>query len=178
MNNNIYPRQYIPGYNTYSQQSMYDQIDNQISQLNQMKEQMRNNNQQPAINQTFQIAPTSSHGMKYANTIDEVSKEQVFFETPFFSKDMSIVWIKNPKGEIKTYELTEIIPKDAKDMQIEYLQSQIEELKGMIKNDANVGNVNEEQNATDSTTNDDTTGATIKKNEPTGFQKISRGKTK
>ena len=97
----MYPRQYIPSYNTFNQQTMYDQIDNQISQLNQMKEQMRNNNQQPAINQTFQIAPTSSHGMKYANTIDEVSKEQVFFETPFFSKDMSIVWIKNPRSNLR-----------------------------------------------------------------------------
>lgn len=178
MNNNIYPRQYIPSYNTFNQQTMYDQIDSQISQLNQMKEQMRNNNQQPAINQTFQIAPTSSHSMKYANTIDEVSKEQVFFETPFFSKDMSIVWIKNTKGEIKTYELTEIIPKDAKDMQIEYLQSQIEELKGMIKNDANVRNVNEEQNATDSTTDDEPVGNATQKNESSIIQKISRSKTK
>ena len=178
MNNNIYPRQYIPNY-VFNQQTMYDQIDNQIAQLNQMKEQMRNNNnQQPAINQTFQLAPTGNHGIKYANTINDVEKEVVYVDTPFFSKDMSVLWIKTTKGDIKTYELTEIIPKDAKDMQIAYLQSQIEELKGMIKNDTNVRNVNEEQNATDSTTDDDTTGTTIKKNEPTGFQKISRSKTK
>lgn len=178
MNNNIYPRQYMPYYNTFNQQNMYDQIDSQINQLQQMKDQIKNNNQPPAINQTFQIAPTNSHSIKYANTIDDVSKEQVFFETPFFSKDMSVVWIKNTKGDIKTYELTEIIPKDAKDMQIEYLQTQIEELKGMINNDTDVRNVNEEQSTADSTTDDESTGNGTQKNEPTRFQKISRGKTK
>jgi hypothetical protein len=47
---------------------------------------------------------------------------------------MSVVWIKNTKGEIKTYELKEIIPKDDKDIQIELLQAQINEMKGMIEN--------------------------------------------
>jgi len=51
---------------------------------------------------------------------------------------MSIVWIKDTKGNIKTYELTEIIPKDEKDIKIEYLQAQIEELKkGMKSNESN-----------------------------------------
>ncbi len=177
MNNNMYPRQYIPNYNI-NQQSMGEQIDYQINQLQQMKEQMKNNMQTPAINQTFQLAPTSHNGMKYANTIDDVSKEQVFFDTPFFSKDMSIVWIKNSKGDIKSYELEEIIPKDEKDLQIELLQAQIDELKGKIENDANVRNVNEKQNATDTTTDDESVRTTVKKNESTSIQKISRGKEK
>ena len=80
---------------------------------------------------------------------------QIFLrETPFFSKDMSIVWIKNSKGDIKSYELEEIIPKAEKDLQIELLQAQIDELKGKIENDANARNVNEKQNATDPTTPD------------------------
>lgn len=120
-------------YNTpFGQQSLNERIDAQIAQLNQMKEQIKN--QQPAINQTFQLAP-SHNGIKYANTIDEVNKENVLNDTPFFSKDMTVMWFKNNKGDIKTYELTEIIPKDTKDMQIEYLQAQIEELKkGMLNN--------------------------------------------
>ena len=45
---------------------------------------------------------------------------------------------KNTKGDIKTYELKEIVQKDEKDIQIEYLQAQIEELKkGMNKDESN-----------------------------------------
>jgi len=64
----------------------------------------------------------------------------VIGDTPFFSKDMSIVWIKNTKGEIRTYELAEIIQKDDKDIQIELLQAQINEMKGMIENNAKSNN--------------------------------------
>ena len=76
--------------------------------------------------------------MKYTSSIDEVQKEVVTCETPYFSKDMSIVWIKDAKGDIKTYELTEIISKDEKDMKIEFLMAQIQELKKeMKKNESN-----------------------------------------
>ena len=139
----MYQNPYMQSFNNnpYGQQSLNERIDTQIAQLNQMKEQIKN--QQPAnINQTFQLAPTHQGGMRYLNTIDDVSKEIVYADTPFFSKDMSVVWIKNNKGDIKTYELKEIIPLDSKDMQIQYLQSQIEELKGMIKNESNA-NVND-----------------------------------
>ena len=129
----MYGNPYIQNYNTpFGQQSLNERIDTQIAQLNQMKEQIKNN-QQPAINQTFQLAP-NNHTIRYANTIDEVSKETVYFDTPFFSKDMSVVWIKNAKGEIKSYELKEIVKKDEKDIQIELLQAQINEMKGMIGN--------------------------------------------
>lgn len=129
----MYNNPYMPNYVTnYGQQSLNERIDNQIAQLNQMKEQLKS--QQPAINQTFQLAPTSNHSMRYANTIDDVVKENVYNDTPFFSKDMSVVWIKNSKGEIKSYELAEIIKKDEKDIQIEMLQAQINEMKGMIEN--------------------------------------------
>lgn len=124
----------MPNYlNTFNQQATYDNIDSQINKLQQLKEQMKNN-QQPAINQTFQLAPNSVGGMKYVNSIDDVNKEHVFVDTPFFSKDMSVLWIKNTSGDIKSYELKEIIQKDDKDMQIEMLQAQINEMKGMIEN--------------------------------------------
>ena len=177
MNNN-YPRNYIPNYNNYNQQTMYEQIDNQISQLQQMKSQIKNNNQQPAINQTFQLAPTNNHTIRYANNIDEVNKEIIYYDTPFFSKDMSVLWLKNAKGEIKTYELEEIIQKDEKDLQIEFLQTQIEELKGMIKNESINSNVSSEQISTNSTTNDRTIREESESNKSTGISKIPRGKKK
>lgn len=161
-------------------QGMYEQIDNQINQLNHMKEQLKNN-QQPAINQTFQLAPTNNNTIRYANTIEDVNKETVYFDTPFFSKDMSVLWLKSANGAIKTYELNEIVPKDAKDLQIEFLQSQIEELKGMIKNEssnANVSNDDAEQGTTNTTADDRSVGATTKDVKPTNVQKVSRSKTK
>ena len=140
-----------------------------------MKEQMKN--QQPAINQTFQLAP-SNHTMRYANTIEDVSRETVYYDTPFFSKDMSVVWIKNVKGDIKTYELSEIVPQDDKDIQIQYLQSQIEELKGMIKNEQPITNDNAEQVTTDTTEHDETIREQPKESKPTSIQRVSTSKKK
>lgn len=172
MFNNGYGRPY----NNVSQQNMYEQIDNQINQLQQMREQIKNNTMQPAINQTFQLAPTGTNTLRYANTIDDVQKEIIYGDTPFFSKDMSVVWIKNTKGGIKSYELNEIIPKDTKDMQIEYLQAQIEELKGMIKNEQSNSNDITEQDATSTTEDDESVGTTIKKSKPSGISKVSTSK--
>jgi len=162
-------------YQGFSQQSLNDRIDNQISQLQQMKEQFKNN-QQPAINQTFQLAPNGTNTMRYANTIDDVGKEIVYGDTPFFSKDMSVVWIKNTKGNIKSYELTEITPKDAKDLQISYLQSQIEELKGMIKDVSNATNVDTKQSTTDTTEYDESTREEFKDAKSSSVSKVSRSK--
>ena len=88
------------------------------------------------LTQNFQIAPTNREVIRYANSIEEVQRDLVIGDTPYFSKDMSVVWIKNTKGEIKTYELTEIIPKDDKDIKIEFLEAQIKELKEGMKANA------------------------------------------
>ena len=129
-----------PYMQNFNQQNINDRIDNEIERLKQMKTNM----QQPIqpITQNFQLAPTNNHTMRYANTFEEVQKEMVYNDTPFFSKDLSVMWLKNGKGEIKSYELNEIVLKDDKDIMIENLQAQINELKGMIKNESN-GNVDE-----------------------------------
>lgn len=166
-----------PYMNSYNQQVNLDRINTQINELQKIKEQMQQPIQQPTnLTQNFQIAPTNREIIKYANSIDEVQRDMVVGDTPFFSKDMSVVWIKNTKGEIKTYELNEIIPKDEKDLQIEFLQTQIEELKGMIKNDTNVTNVDSEQSATNTTRNDDTIRETTKSTKSSSISKISTSK--
>jgi hypothetical protein len=119
--------------NPYNSQANIDRLNEQINNLERMKAQM----QQPQptnLTQNFQLAPSNRDVIRYANSIDEVQRDMVIGETPYFSKDMSIVWIKNMKGEIKTYELTEIVAKDEKDIQIEMLKAQINEMKGMIQN--------------------------------------------
>lgn len=170
-----------PYFNTYNQQNTYNRIDDQIAQLQQMKEQLKNsslpqtNQQQPSINQTFQLAPNGNGGIRFVNSIDEVSKETVFVETPFFSKDLSVVWIKKPSNDIKAYELNEIVEKDDKDIQIEFLMSQINELKGMIKNNERfISNVDEAEIREDTSKRDEPLGEPTKKNKSTSISRVSK----
>lgn len=110
-------------------QNSIDRIDGQIKELENMRSQLQRVSQ-PSINQTFQLAPNMQGGIKYVNSIDDVSKELVFNDTVFLNKEFNKLWLKNAKGEIKSYELKEVIIKDEKDLIIEALQNQIKEMKG------------------------------------------------
>ena len=137
MYNNLYG---MP--NVYSSQESIDRINNQIIQLENMRKQLQQPIQQPTnLTQNFQLAPNREL-IRYANSMDEVSKDIVSGDTPYFSRDMSVVWIKNTKGDIKTYELNEIIAKDEKDMKIDFLIAQIQELKKEMKdNESNANTI-------------------------------------
>lgn len=127
----------------YTPQASIDRINTQIAELEKMKSQIPQAPVQQPITQNFQLAPNAT-GIRYADNIEEVDKSFVLGDTPFFSKDMSVVWIKNTKGEIKAYSLSEIVQKDEKDLLIESLQMQINEMKGMINNEkSNVNNDDE-----------------------------------
>ena len=121
-----------------NQQFTKERIDNQIAELQKIKEQMGQQSiQQPQmqpITQNFQLAPTNSGLIKYVNSSEDVNRELVFGDTPFFAKDLSTLWIKNAKGEIKSYQLTEVVQKDEKDLIIEDLQAQINDLKKEMVN--------------------------------------------
>lgn len=125
-----------PYLNPYSQQMSIDKLNEQINNLEKMKSQIQQPVQPTNLTQNFQIAPTNREVIRYANSIEEVQRDLVIGDTPYFAKDMSVVWIKNTKGEVKTYELTEIVPKDDKDIRIEFLEAQIKELKEGMKNNA------------------------------------------
>jgi len=114
-------------YNNYL--SPQERIDMQIKELEKMRQNIPQAPQ--PITQNFSMMPQAP--MRFANSIDDVKREMVIGDTPYFSKDMSIVWVKGVKGDVKTYELNEIVPKDNKDLQIEYLQAQIEELRNEMK---------------------------------------------
>ena len=133
-----------PYFNNINSQANIDRINAQISELQKIKEQMQQPTPVPTnLTQNFQLAPTNKDVIRYASSMEEVQRDMVYGDTPFFSKDMSIVWIKNAKGEIKTYELNEIVPKDEKDIKIEFLQAQIEELKEGMRNNEPHANFNE-----------------------------------
>ena len=95
-----------PYIQNYSQQSLNDKIDNEIARLQQMK---NHNITQPAINQTFQLAP-QNNGIKFVNGKKKKKKEFTIADK-------------------------EIKPKDEKDLIIEDLQKQINEMKGKIRNE-------------------------------------------
>lgn len=171
-----------PYLSTFNSQANIDRINAQINELEKMRTQLQQPLQSPTnLTQNFQIAPTNREIIKYANSIEEVQRDMVIGDTPYFSKDMSIVWIKNTKGEIKTYELTEIIPKDEKDIQIELLQEQINELKKGISKyefNQNDGNDNSTKTSTNTEQYDKEPRTTAKNDKSTSIQKVSRSKTK
>lgn len=117
-------------------QGLRDRIDRQMQMANQNQSQ-----QIPQINQNFQLAPNQNNqGIKYANSIEDVKKELVFADTLFVNKEYTLLWVKNASGEVKTYELREMIVKDEKDLKIEELEAKIDKL---IKEKENEQYVNE-----------------------------------
>jgi len=161
----------------FNQQTSIDRLNEQINNLEKMKAQLQH--PQPTnLTQNFQLAP-SRETIKYANSIDEVQKDMVIGDTPYFSKDMSVVWVKNTKGEIKTYELNEIIAKDEKDLQIEMLQAQINELRKEMRNNEQFNtNVIPTEITTDTTGNDEEVGEPTKNEKSTSIQRVSTSKKK
>lgn len=150
----------------YNQQANVDRINSQIAELEKLKQSLPQNPLPTNLTQNFQLAPTNQ-SMKYANSLEDVKKEIVVSDTPYFSKDLSIVWIKNTKGEVKAYELKEIVQKDEKDLMIENLQLQVNELTKSIKEMI--------QNAKPTSSNDD---EPIEGEEPPNIQVRRTSKTK
>ena len=122
-------------------QGLRDRIDRQMQMANQ------NQPQTAPITQNFQLAPNQNNGIKYANSIDDVRKELVFADTLFVNKEYTQLWLKNASGEVKTYELKEIIELDEKDRKIADLEAKIDML---IKEKENEQYVSENVNGTTS----------------------------
>ena len=180
----MYGNPYINNYGgSLNTQNISERIDAQITQLQQMKDQIRNNSinqasQQPSINQTFQLAPNGNGRIRYVDSIEDVNKETVFADTPFFSKDLSVMWLKNATGDIKAYELNEIVQKDEKDLQIEFLIAQVNELKGRLDNEQLSSNDHAEQIPTNAPTIDESVGESTKASKSTSISRVSTSKKK
>lgn len=133
-----------PYISAYTPQSGIDRINAQINELEKMKQQMQQpiQSQPTNLTQNFQLTPTNRDVIRYANSLEEVQRDMVIGDTPYFAKDMSVVWVKNTQGSIKTYELKEIVEKDEKDLKIELLMAQIEGLKKEMTGNAKSNNAN------------------------------------
>lgn len=175
----MYNNPYIPAFNT---QASIDRINNQMAELEKMKQQLQQQPVQPQmptnLTQNFQIAPTNHDVIKYAGSIEEVQRDMVIGDTPYFSKDLSVLWIKNTKGDIKSYELKEIVQKDEKDLLIDALMLQIEELKGKINNEQYVTNDDTELNESSTSKDDGAIRTTVKENKSPSVSRISKSTSK
>lgn len=170
----------------YSPQASIDRINSQIAELEKMKAQIPTQQMQQPTNltQNFQIAPnTNQASIRYANSIEEVERDIVIGDTPYFSKDLSVLWIKSAKGDIKAYELTEIVEKDEKDLLIESLQYQLNQLTNTVKEmEQNAKSIStndiKQEITTDTSIVDEPIGTTVEKVKSSSVSNVSKRKTK
>lgn len=127
----MYGMNYNPQIMNYDRQIQEER--NKIAELERQK--MQTQYSQPTIlNQTIQTGP-GGQGIRYAESIDDVKREMIFVDTLFVNKAFTNMWYKTPTGQVKTYLLEEFIPKDEKDMQIDALKKELEDLKKEIRNE-------------------------------------------
>lgn len=154
-----YPNNQYYMQNMQDLQNMREKIDRQMQQMQQLNQNQMQQQQQPVpITQNFQLAPNPTNNeleSKYVNNIDEVRNTFVMKTGVFVNKDFTSMWVKTTDGNIKTYELNEVIQQDPKDVEINNLKQEIQRMREMINygNESNVNNSNndgadESKNAT------------------------------
>ena len=145
-----YPNNQIYMQNMQDLQNMREKIDRQMQQVQQMNQNQMQQQQPVPITQNFQLAPNPVNNeleSKYANNIDEVKNTFVMKTGVFLNKDFTSMWVKTTDGNIKTYELNEVIQQDPKDVEINNLKQEIQRMREMINygNESNVNNSNNDE---------------------------------
>lgn len=134
-----YPNNQYYMQNMQDLQNMREKIDRQMQQMQQLNQNQMQQQQQPVpITQNFQLAPNPVNNeleSKYANNIDEVKNTFVMKTGVFVNKDFTSMWVKTTDGNIKTYELNEVIQQDPKDVEINNLKQEIQRMREMINYD-------------------------------------------
>lgn len=142
-NNQIYMQ------NMQDLQNMREKIDRQMQQMQQFNQNQMQQQPTPTnLTQNFQLAPNPNNNeleSKYVNNIDEVKGIFVMKTGVFLNKELNTLWIKNTNGDIKTYELNEVIQQDPKDVEINNLKLELQRMREMINYD-NKSNVNNSDN--------------------------------
>lgn len=140
-------------------QNMREKIDRQMQQMQQLNQNQMQQQPTPTnLTQNFQLAPNPTNNeleSKYVNNIDEVRNTFVMKTGVFVNKDFTSMWVKTTDGNIKTYELNEVIQQDPKDVEINNLKLELQKMREMINydNKSDVDNTdydesNESKNAT------------------------------
>ena len=129
-----------PYINTYNPQASVDRINAQIGELEKLKAQIPQQPMAQPITQNFQLAPNPTNNeleSKYVNNIDEVKGIFVMKTGVFLNKELNTLWIKNTNGDIRTFELNELVEIDPKDREITMLKQELEKMKERISNESN-----------------------------------------
>lgn len=118
----------------YMNQSVYEQnLENIIQQANGQLQQLRNRPTPTNLTQNFQITPqnTTPNDLQsaYVSGVEEVKNIFMTKNGIFVDKGLTNLWFKNTEGNIRTFTLQEVVQKDEKDLEIEELKKQLENLK-------------------------------------------------
>lgn len=118
----------------YMNQSVYEQnLENIIQQANGQLQQLRNRPTPTNLTQNFQITPQNSTPndlqSAYVSGVEEVKNIFMTKNGIFVDKGLTNLWFKNTEGNIRTFTLQEVVQKDEKDLEIEELKKQLENLK-------------------------------------------------
>ena len=134
-----YPNNQIYMQNMQDLQNMREKIDRQMQQMQQLNQNQMQQQPTPTnLTQNFQLAPNPVNNeleSKYANNIDEVKNTFVMKTGVFLNKDFTSMWVKTTDGNIKTYELNEVIQQDPKDVEINNLKQELQKMREMINYD-------------------------------------------
>lgn len=140
-------------------QNMREKIDRQMQQMQQFNQNQMQQQPTPTnLTQNFQLAPNPTNNeleSKYVNNIDEVRNTFVMKTGVFLNRDFTSMWVKTTDGNIKIYELNEVIQQDPKDVEINNLKQEIQRMREMINygNESNVNNSDyDESNESKATT--------------------------
>jgi hypothetical protein len=127
---------YNPNYIMNEWQNMKDRIDKNMQNYQQFQNQFTQQPQQAPITQNFQLAPQNINPNElqsaYANNIEEVKNIFMIKNGIFVNKDLTSAWFKDTEGKIKTFSLIEVIEKDEKDLEIENLKNEINQMKTLL----------------------------------------------
>lgn len=132
MFNNFGQEQYIRNL-----QNLKNETEQKLQQAMMMQQ---NPSVPPSINQTFQITPNNQNNIndfdgKLVKNSDDVKNTLALKQTLFINENRDTLWIKDVSGAIKTYSLQEIVELDEKDVEINNLKKELQELKEMMKNE-------------------------------------------
>lgn len=159
MANNFNPYNTYSGYNSnfYMQdlQAMRDRIDRTMQQY-QQNQNMQSQQPIPQVTQHFQLAPQVNQNPNdlqsaYVNNIDEVKNIFMTRNGIFVNKELNSAWFKDTEGKIRTFSLIEIVEKDEKDLEIDNLKKQLNDIKSLMTQQAAM--LQQQQNVTQSVTN-------------------------
>ena len=122
---------FIPNTTNYMQslQAIKDNADRQMREL----QSQQNYYQPPQVTQNFQLAPMNNQNElegKFVSDIKEVEDTFVIKTGVFLTSDLSMLWVKDSSGKIRTFNTNEVIELDEKDKEILALKDEIAKLKG------------------------------------------------